>query len=312
MKLHTDIPSISKIERPILTIGTFDGVHLGHRVIIDRLNEIAKEEGGESVLLTFHPHPRSVVSEVGSIELLSSMDERLKLLEEAGLQHVIVHPFTHEFSRISALEYVRDLLVNRIGVHTAVVGYDHHFGRNREGDILLLKELAELYEFKVVEIDAQMIEKVKVSSTKVRKALKNGQVAKVKSYLGYDYSITGTVVRGDGRGKSIGFPTANIVPDDADKLIPGNGVYAVKIIIADKEYRGMLNIGTRPTFKSESKAQTTLEVNILDFDADLYGKQLTLIFKAHIRAERKFDSAEKLKAQLIKDRTRTEELLGRH
>ncbi len=310
MKVHTDISSIRTIKCPILTIGTFDGVHLGHRVIIDRINEIARKEGGESVLLTFHPHPRSIVSEVGSIELLSTMEERLELLEKAGLQHVIVQPFTHEFSRISALEYVRDLLVNTIGVHTAVVGYDHHFGRNREGDIVLLKELAELYEFNVVEIDAQMIKEVKVSSTKVRRALKSGEVTKVNSFLGYNYQITGAVVEGDGRGRSLGFPTANLVPDDAEKLIPGKGVYAVNVTSDGTQYKGMLNIGNRPTFKSEEETFVTLEVHLLDFDADLYGQQITMEFKEWIRSEKKFASSLELSEQLLKDRLRTQEILS--
>jgi len=285
-------------------------VHLGHRVIINRINEIASVEGGESVLLTFHPHPRSIVSEAGSIELLSTMEERLELLEKAGLQHVVVQPFTQEFSRISALEYVRDLLVNTIGVHTAVVGYDHHFGRNREGDITLLKELAELYEFNVVEIDAQMIKEVKVSSTKVRRALKSGEVTKVNSFLGYTYQITGTVVKGDGRGQSIGFPTANLVPDDAEKLIPGKGVYAVMVTADGIRYKGMLNIGNRPTFKSEMEPSLTLEVHVLDFDADLYGQQITLEFMEWIRPEKKFATGQELIDQLFKDRARTHEILS--
>lgn len=285
-------------------------MHLGHRVIINRINEIASVEGGESVLLTFHPHPRSIVSEAGSIELLSTMEERLELLEKAGLQHVVVQPFTQEFSRISALEYVRDLLVNTIGVHTAVVGYDHHFGRNREGDITLLKELAELYEFNVVEIDAQMIKEVKVSSTKVRRALKSGEVTKVNSFLGYTYQITGTVVKGDGRGQSIGFPTANLVPDDAEKLIPGKGVYAVMVTADGIRYKGMLNIGNRPTFKSEMEPSLTLEVHVLDFDADLYGQQITLEFMEWIRPEKKFATGQELIDQLFKDRARTHEILS--
>lgn len=310
MKLHTDISSLHAIDRPILTIGTFDGVHLGHKVIIDRINEIAKEEGGESVLLTFHPHPRSVVSDAKGIELLSTMEERLDRLKKAGLQHVIVYPFTLEFSRVSALEYVRDLLVNKIGVHTAVVGYDHHFGRNREGDINLFKELAETYDFKVVEIDAQMISDVNVSSTKVRHGLKEGEVTKVNSYLGYDYRVSGTVVKGDGRGRSLGFPTANILPSDSDKLIPAKGVYAVSVEIDGGVYHGMLNIGTRPTFKNENESLAILEVNILDFDQNIYGQKITIEFKGRIRSERKFDSAESLKMQITEDKRKVMEILN--
>lgn len=312
MRIHTDIEAIEGIKRPVLTIGTFDGVHLGHRVIIDRLNEIAAQEEGESVLLTFHPHPRTVVRESTRIELLTTMEERLELLREAGLQHVIIHPFTKEFSRISALAYVRDLLVNKIGVHYAVVGYDHHFGRNREGDIHLFHELSEVYGFKVEEISAQTIQEVEVSSTKVRKALRDGDLKKVKAYLGYNYKVVGTVVKGDGRGKGLGFPTANVLPDDPDKLIPGNGVYAVKVKLENEAIAaGMLNIGTRPTFNQEQK-EVRIEVHLFDQKEDLYGKQLVLEFISRIRGEKKFDGAESLIHQLNKDRKSALQVLESH
>ncbi|NNC84379.1 MAG: bifunctional riboflavin kinase/FAD synthetase [Flavobacteriales bacterium] len=311
MKVHTDIDSIKGISRPILTIGTFDGVHRGHRVIIDRLNGIAQEEQGESVLLTFHPHPRSVVSEVGAIELLTTMEERLQLLEAAGLDHVIVYPFTHEFSRISALAYVRDILVNRIDLHYAVVGYDHHFGRNREGDIHLLHELAEVYGFQVEEISAQTIEEVKVSSTKVRSALREGRLDDVKKYLGYDYMLTGTVVKGDGRGKGMGFPTANILPNDPNKLIPAQGVYAIKALIEDQVRTGMMNIGTRPTFSS-GQDEVHIEAHLFDLDTDLYGKEMRIDFLARIRGEKRFSGKEELQDQLQQDKAEVLGLLKDH
>lgn len=308
MQIHTEIDTIRSIERPIVTIGTFDGVHLGHRAIIKRLNEIAVEEDGESVLLTFHPHPRTVVNESGTIELLTSLEERFKQLENAGLQHVIVHPFTKEFSRITALSYVRDLLVNRIGVHYAVVGYDHHFGKNREGDIDLLHELAEVYDFRVEEISAQAIEEVKVSSTKVRNALKKGLVDQVSAYLGYHYQVKGTVIHGDGRGKEIGFPTANLIPEDSEKLIPALGVYAVYVHHEDKVHLGMCNIGTRPTFY-EDASQSSIEVNLFGWDKELYGEQLTIEFRKHIREEKKFETVDLLTAQLEEDKKRALGLL---
>lgn len=308
MKVHTDIASIRAIERPIVTIGTFDGVHQGHRVIIDRLRSLAQEEGGESVLLTFHPHPRTVVIEGASVDLINTMEERLELLAQAGLDHVIVHPFTKEFSRISAIEYVRDFLVGHIGLYYAVVGYDHHFGRNREGGIELLHELSELYEFKVEEISAQLIQEVEVSSTKVRKALEAGQVERVKELLSYAYFLKGTVVHGEGRGRSLGFPTANILPDDSDKLIPAHGVYAVRVICEGQSHKGMLNIGVRPTFEGGDPSPS-LEVHLIGFDADLYGKQLELHFEYYLRAEKKFDSAEALRQSLLKDREEVLSLL---
>lgn len=301
MRVHADISKLEGIKRPILTIGTFDGVHHGHRGILERVIELAKENNGSSTLLTFHPHPRSVVNEAKPMLLLNTLEEKLDLLEKVGIDHVIVFPFTKSFSRISALEYVRDLLVNSIRVHQLVVGYDHRFGRNREGDIKVLQEYAELFNFKLEEIPAQTIDEVNVSSTKIRKALQEGDVALAKEFLGYSYKLDGTVVHGDGRGKGLGFPTANMVPDDLDKVVPGNGVYAVKVSYMNEVYQGMANIGLRPTFSGKEE-NPQIEVNLFGVDKDLYSQELSLTFEARIRDEQKFDSAEDLIKQLELDK----------
>jgi len=286
----------------VVTIGTFDGVHLGHRHIIDRLNDRAEEVGGESVLLTFHPHPRSIVQPDAGVRLLSTMTERIQLLEEAGLQHLIVFPFTLEFSRKSALEYVRDLLVNAIGVKYLVVGYDHHFGRNREGDIDLLRDYAETFAFQVEEIAAQTLEEVNISSTKVRNAIKDGDVAAAERYLGYAYRLAGLVVEGEGRGRQLGFPTANVIPLSQEKLVPAVGVYAVEVLMQGESYPAMLNIGHKPTFHGEVEWPLGLEVHIIDWTGDIYGKELEIRFKERLRPETAFDSPDELKDQLAKDR----------
>jgi riboflavin kinase/FMN adenylyltransferase len=301
LRVHTDISALEYLERPVLTIGTFDGVHHGHRKILDRVIALAKENNGTACLLTFHPHPRSVVNEAKPMVLLNSLEEKLELLEKAGLDHVIVQPFTKAFSRMTALEYVRDLLVTTIGVHHLVVGYDHHFGRNREGDIKVLREYADLFGFKLEEIPAQTIEEVKISSTKIRLALDEGKVSLAREYLGYSYCLSGTVVHGDGRGKGLGFPTANLVPNDPEKVVPGNGVYAVHVKWKDQEFKGMANIGIKPTFHTVPE-NPSIEVNVFELDRDLYGQELSLSFEERIRDELKFESAEELIKQLNLDK----------
>ena len=302
MRVHTDISELEHIERPILTIGTFDGVHHGHKKILDRVKELAQEHEGSSTLLTFHPHPRSVVNEAKPISLLNTLEEKLELLEKAGLEHVIVHPFTKAFSRITALEYVRDLLVNTINVYYLVVGYDHRFGRNREGDIKVLREYADLFAFQLEEIPAQMIDEVKISSTKVRAALDNGNVDLARDFLGYSYPLAGTVVHGDGRGKTLGFPTANLVPNDSEKVVPGTGVYAVTVKKGAESYMGMANIGVLPTFNSVA-INPKIEVNLFGVDENLYSQELTLTFEERLRDEMKFASADALSIQLKRDKT---------
>ena len=303
MQVHTDINSFKDVVRPVLTTGTFDGVHRGHRTILDRLIERARQEHGQSVLFTFHPHPRMVLFPGDNdLKLLTTQQEKIGLLEAAGLDHLLVVPFSRTFSRLHAVDYVRDVLVGAIGVHAVVIGYDHRFGRNREGDLNLLHQLGEAYDFEVDEIPAKEVDHVKVSSTKVRNALREGDVHAANELLGYDYSLRGVVVKGDQLGRTIGYPTANIGAVDPFKLVPADGVYAVEVELKDDHHKGMLYIGERPTVKGGANART-IEVNIFDLDRDLYGEDITVRFMHRIRGDMHFDGMEGLKAQLDLDRS---------
>lgn len=291
----------------MVTIGTFDGVHLGHRSIIDKVKELARQVDGETVLLTFYPHPRMVLNpDNHNIRLLNTPEEKASLLADAGIEHLIVYPFSKEFSQISAVEYVRDLLMSGIGSHTVVVGYDHRFGRNREGDHNTLVELSGSFGFRVEEIPAHEIDHINVSSTKIRQALNEGRVKDAEKYLGYKYPLTGKVVKGDGNGRKFGYPTANIEVNYPFKLVPTYGVYATEVVIDGERYRGALSIGVRPTVHENSPA--TVEVYILDFDKDIYGKTVTLEFVDFIRAEKKFGSVDEMLHEIARDVERVKEL----
>lgn len=308
MQVHTDLSTFVNVERPVLTTGTFDGVHLGHQAILRRLMETARREGGQSVLFTFHPHPRMVLfPHDNELKLLNTRKEQNELLEAAGLDHLIVVPFSRSFSRMHALDFVRDTLVDQLRIHAMVIGYDHRFGRNREGDIHLLRQLGEAYDFGVEEIPAHEIDHVKVSSTKVREALLRGEAKLAHDLLGYAYPLGGVVVKGDQRGRTIGFPTANVGGIDPGKLLPADGVYAVEVDLRDGVYKGMLNIGLRPTVEGRDR---TVEVNIFDLDRDLYGEPITVRLRHRLRAEVRFSGLDALKAQLLLDRELAEKLLA--
>lgn len=297
MKVYFGINEFKKVNKPVITTGTFDGVHNGHKKIIKNLISKAKEIEGESVMITFNPHPRLVLfPENNNLKLLNSLEEKISLLEKEGLDHLIIQPFTIEFSRLSALEYIRDLLVNKLGLHTLVIGYDHHFGRNREGSFEELQEFAQLYNFDIEQISALDIESVNVSSTKIRNALADGNVALANTFLGYNFGFTGNVVKGDGIGKKIGYPTANIELTDKYKTIPANGVYACLVNLEDQAFKGMLNIGVRPTINDQKHQK--IEINLLGFNGNLYDKTLTIELIEKLRDEQKFDSLEELKSQL--------------
>ena len=300
MNIYNDFSSISSIKNPVLTIGTFDGVHIGHKKIIDQLNEEAVKIGGESVLFTFFPHPRMVIfPESHGLKLIQTQEEKLEKLKEMGLQNVIVFPFTFEFSRLTALEFVRDMLVNQLHVKKLVIGYDHQFGKNREGSIHFLRDVAETYEFEVIEIPAQDIDAVNVSSTKIREALLSGDIEKANDYLGAPFELIGNVVKGKQLGRTIGFPTANLKLANELKIIPQNGVYAVKVFYQENCFEGMMNIGIRPTIESEN--DTTIEVHIFDFDQTIYGESLRVELYKKTRDEQKFNGIEALKNQLKLD-----------
>ena len=308
MNVYRHINEFSSEKNVVLTTGTFDGVHLGHKKIIDQVVQMAQKINGESVLLTFFPHPRMVLyPESNDLKLLNTIDERLELLRQTGIDHLIIHPFSMEFSRITSLDFVRDILVNKLNTKKLVIGYDHHFGKNREGSFEHIKEYGPLYGFEVEEIPAQEIQQINISSTKIRKSLLIGEIQAANQFLGYHYFINGTVVEGSKVGRQIGFPTANIEVDEDYKLIPANGVYAVKIKIEDNNYSGMLNIGTRPTIK---EGDVTIEVNIFNFNQEIYNKPICIEFFEKIRNEVKFSELTELQQQLNHDKQKVLQLFA--
>jgi riboflavin kinase/FMN adenylyltransferase len=306
VKVFWGLSELDSINNPIVTAGTFDGVHVGHQKIINRLNDIAKNCNGESLLITYHPHPRLVIQPDFNLELLTDINERLSLLEQYGVDNVLVLEFSKEFSRISSLEYIRDIVVDKIGVKKLVIGYDHQFGRNREGGFDQLVEFSRMFNFEIEEIQVEDIDNVNVSSTKIRKAINDGNVEKAKKYLGHEYILSGQVIPGQKIGRKLGYPTANIEIKSENKLLPKKGVYVVKVNIDGKEMVGMLNIGNRPTIVEDLK-KTVVEVHILDQNEDFYGKCVEIKFHKRIREEIKFPSMEELKNQLYKDEQFTRE-----
>jgi riboflavin kinase/FMN adenylyltransferase len=301
MKIYRDIDEFH-VENPILTIGSFDGVHLGHLKIINRLKEIAKQENGESVIFTFYPHPRLVLfPEEDNLRLLTTLNEKIRLFGRAGIDHLIIYPFTREFSQLTYADFVKDILVDSLRIKTLVVGYDHKFGKNREGSFVMLRDLSAQLNFQLEKLDVLLIDDINISSTKVRDALQEGNVQRANKYLGYAYTLHGTVIEGQKLGRRIQFPTANVLASDPNKLIPGHGVYAVYVNVEDSRYRGMLNIGTRPTV-NQNADNRSIEVHILGFEGNLYGKELELEFIEKIREEQKFASIDDLRTQLEKDR----------
>jgi riboflavin kinase/FMN adenylyltransferase len=299
MKVYQDLEQFRKLPYAVVTSGTFDGVHIGHQKILARLEEVRRTSGGESVLLTFWPHPRQVVTKDGNPpRLLTTIEEKTTLLAQHGVEHLIIIPFTREFSQLSSDEFVRQVLVDKIGTKKLVIGYDHRFGRNREGSFEYLVQHAPSYGFQVEEIPPQDVEHVTVSSTRVRNALLEGNVRVASEYLGRPYALSGTVVRGNQLGRTIGYPTANLRVNDEYKLVPADGVYAVRVGWREESFGGMLNIGVRPTVNGTLR---TVEVHLFDFNTDIYDEALTLYFVEKLRAEQKFAGLEALKAQLRQD-----------
>ena len=299
MKVTYGLNNFKTISCAVATTGTFDGVHLGHRKILNQLVAKAKKVGGESVLLTFSPHPRTVLQPDVELELLSSENEKISLLEKTGIDHLIIHPFTREFSRTQSLDFVREFLVNKIGVKHLVIGYDHHFGRNREGSFDHLKEFGPIYGFEVEEIAAFDIDQVNVSSTKIRNALAEGNVELANMYLGAPYSISGRVIKGNQIGRTIGFPTANIECDFMQKLLPADGVYAGKLHVNGHTYNAMANLGSRPTIGSR---QRKLEVHCIGTDIHLYESEVRFELYKFLRGIEEFANLEALKKQLEVDK----------
>jgi riboflavin kinase/FMN adenylyltransferase len=308
MKVYQGITHFKRLSTAVVTSGTFDGVHIGHQKILSRLREVSRQYGGESVVITFWPHPRLVVStDSQDLKLLSTIEEKIEMLDRMQVDHLLIIPFTKEFSLLTSEEFINRILVEKIGTKRLVMGHDHRFGRNREGSFEHLRAHAAQYGFEVEEIPRQDIEDLGVSSTRIRNALLEGNLPVANEYLGRPYSLKGTVVKGQQLGRTIGYPTANTKVLEPYKLIPADGVYAVRVHYRDTLYQGMLNIGLRPTVGGLTR---TIEVHLFDFDQALYGQELIIHFEARIRQEQKFAGMEELKRQLGRDKEDARRLLS--
>jgi len=302
MKIYQQLTDFHPPHFSVVTSGTFDGVHLGHQKILRRLQELASSRHGETVLLTYWPHPRLILQpQDKSLRLLSTLSEKVKLLEEMGIDHLIILPFTKELSQMSSADFIRAILVEKIQTKTLVIGYDHKFGKNREGSFEYLQSHSHLFGFAIEEISRQDVDDLGVSSTKIRTALAQGDISTANKYLGRPYDLSGQVVKGQQIGRSLGFPTANIQIVDDYKLLPRDGAYAVHAEVNSIRYKAILNIGDRPTVDGEKK---TIEAHLIDFDGDLYGQELRIYFQEFLREEKKFESLDALKNQLVVDRER--------
>lgn len=302
MNIYRDITELPLFKNAIITIGTFDGVHNGHRQILNQLIEEANEVDGTPVVITFYPHPKQIVgNDLSSVLVLNTLEEKSALLAEVGIEHLVVVPFTKEFAEQSAEDYIKNFLVRSFNPHTIIIGYDHRFGKNRAGNYELLEVKGQEFNYRVKEIPEHILHNITISSTKIRTQLLEGNISTANELLGYDYFFSGNVITGKQLGRTIGFPTANLAINIESKLIPGNGVYAVTVQIENDKtiFNGMMNIGVRPTFE---KTERTIEVNIFDFDSPIYDKQLTVHIKTRLRDEMKFDGIDSLKNQLNRDR----------
>ena len=300
MQIHRDITNLPVFKNAVITIGTFDGVHLGHRQIIDSLKEEAAKASGESVIITFHPHPRKVVSSViTGVRLINTLAERIELLEKTGIDHLVIVPFTDFFANQTAEEYIRDFLVANFKPHTIIIGYDHRFGKERAGDYKMMEEKALIYNYRLKEIPEHILNAIKVSSSNIRNALLHGNIEEANNFLGYSFFFEGEVFHGDKIGREIGYPTANLKSTDEEKIALGDGIYAVYVDMEGITSKGMMSIGFRPTVNG--KVRVT-EVNIFDFDKEIYSETIRVIVKKYLRAQVKFDGLEALKIQLHKDK----------
>lgn len=306
MTVHKNLDQLPAFKNAVVTIGTFDGVHTGHLQIINQLKEEAKAVCGESVIITFNPHPRRIVhNQNAEIRLINTLPEKIELLEAQGIDHLVIVPFTKAFAEQPANEYIENFLVKYFHPHTIIIGYDHRFGHNRQGDYHLLEAVKKQFNFRVKEIPEHVLQNSAISSTRIRQAIINGQIKTANEFLGYNYFFEGSVIEGNKLGRTIGYPTANLRIEDAEKLVPGNGVYAVEVIgqwsLVNGEaarLKGMMNIGVRPTVDGTKRS---IEVNIFDFDGDIYGQTLRVYVKAYLRGEVKFAGLDGLKEQLAKD-----------
>jgi riboflavin kinase / FMN adenylyltransferase len=308
MQVHYDLENFQKLKLAVVTSGTFDGVHLGHQKILAKLNDIANKNGGESVLITYFPHPRMVLyNDSQNLKLINTLSEKIQLLASFGIDHLVIIPFTREFSEIDSNNYIQNILVDKIGAKILVIGYDHRFGKNREGGFEYLAQNSDKYGFDVIEIPRQDLENIGISSTIIRNSIKEGNIELAADLLGRNYSLTGKVMKGKQLGRTMGYPTANVYVVEDYKLIPADGVYAVNVKYKDELLNGVLNIGKRPTIEGKDR---TIEVNIFDFEKDIYGENLSILFVEKIRNEQKFESLEALKLQIGKDAEQAKAILS--
>ena len=323
MKVHSDIDRLPKFTRSVITIGTFDGVHVGHRQIIDKLRQEAQQLKGETVIITFHPHPRKVVSStILGVRLINTLEERIQLLEKLGIDHLVIVPFTDAFANQPAEDYVANFLISKFQPHTIIIGYDHRFGKERKGDYLLLEKMAVTHGFQLKEIPKHVLDEIAISSTKIREALLEGKIEIADRLLGYEFFFSGVVVDGDKLGRKLGYPTANLKIKNEEKIIPGNGIYAVYAELpddiptvhtgdiaqpgVDKRLKGMMSIGFRPTVDGKKRV---IEVNLFNFSEEIYGRTLTVYVKKYLREEIKFDSLDKLVKQIDQDKVESLKVL---
>ncbi len=308
MIIHEGYENLNLIA-PVATLGIFDGVHRGHMALLDCLVKSAQESKGESVVITFSPHPRLVLEQNNSnLSFLTTMEEKKVLLENAKIDHLIVIEFNNQFSKIPACDFIKDILVKKIGIKHLIIGYNHHFGKSGEGDFNTIRRCSEEFNFRVEQVQGYHTEEGTISSSSIREALLRGKLDNANRWLGYNYSVSGTVIEGRKIGRSIGFPTANIYPDSQYKLIPANGVYAVEVHLNEKAYPGMLSIGSNPTVNSDLRIRS-IEVHILNFDNDIYGRKISVVFRKRLRNEKKFDNLEQLTRQMGHDKQETLRLL---
>lgn len=331
MNVHHDIQHLPEFTNAQITIGTFDGIHKGHLQILELMKSKAQNVHGETVIITFHPHPRQIIdifnqslndsnelkTKAGNVNLLNTLEEKISILSQLGIDHLVIVPFTEAFASQTAEQYIHEFLVNTFHPHTIIIGHDHRFGKGRSGDFQLLEDKAEEYGYLVKEIPGFMLQDVTISSTGIRQALLQGDIVAASHFLGYDYFFSGTIVEGNKMGRTIGYPTANLLLEDENKLVPGNGVYAVEVLLSEstpghqefavKIYHGMMNIGVQPTVNGTKRA---IEVNIFNFNKEIYGATLTVTLKKHLRSEMKFAGLEELKKQLAKDKKEAVKVLG--
>lgn len=314
MQVHTNIDQLPVFRNAVVTIGTFDGVHMGHRQIINRLKKQATDINGETVIITFHPHPRKIVSAgMPGILLINTLDEKIELLQQLGIDHLVVVPFTGAFANQPAEDYVRYFLVEKFHPHTIIIGYDHRFGKERKGDYLLLEKLVTVYDYQLQEIPKHVLDEIAISSTTIREALLEGKIETAGKLLGYDFFFSGTVVHGDKLGRQLGYPTANLKVEDDEKITPGNGIYAVYAVVngqqsggSKQQLKGMMSIGFRPTVGGKKRM---IEVNLFDFNKDIYGATLKVFVKKYLREEVKFNNLEELVKQIDQDKINSLEVL---